>query len=88
MVAAGKSLTEIDQEISVCQALCRRCHLIVDGRMDKLPQIAGARKSRMKTHCPQGHPYDNENTYISPKGDRRCRTCNREKHRKDGRTST
>ncbi|MHC3450828.1 HNH endonuclease signature motif containing protein [Streptomyces prasinus] len=28
-----------------------------------------------KTHCPQGHPYDEENTYVFD-GRRYCRTCN------------
>lgn len=28
------------------------------------------------THCPQGHPYNAENTYIN-KGHRNCRTCQR-----------
>jgi hypothetical protein len=28
-----------------------------------------------KTHCPQGHEYTEENTYITPKGSRVCRTC-------------
>lgn len=32
-----------------------------------------------KTHCPQGHPYSGANLYVSPKGDRICRTCTREK---------
>ncbi|MFC4373380.1 NUMOD4 domain-containing protein [Nocardia halotolerans] len=35
-----------------------------------------------KTHCPQGHPYDDLNTlvYTRPSGktDRRCRSCRRE----------
>lgn len=30
-----------------------------------------------KTHCPQGHPYDEENTYTPPSGGRYCRTCGR-----------
>lgn len=31
-----------------------------------------------KTHCPEGHPYDEKNTYITPnKGGRMCRECNR-----------
>lgn len=31
-----------------------------------------------KTECPQGHPYDADNTYVNPKtGWRMCRTCNR-----------
>jgi hypothetical protein len=36
--------------------------------------VAGARSSA-KTHCPQGHPYDAENTYRTPKGSRDCRRC-------------
>jgi hypothetical protein len=28
-----------------------------------------------KTHCPRGHPYSLENTYIQHGGGRRCRTC-------------
>lgn len=28
-----------------------------------------------KTHCPQGHKYNLENTHISKKGERRCKTC-------------
>ncbi len=30
-----------------------------------------------KTHCPQGHAYDEANTYISGRGIRGCRACNR-----------
>lgn len=32
-----------------------------------------------KTHCPQGHPYDDTNTYRMPAGGRDCRTCVRER---------
>ena len=28
-----------------------------------------------KTHCPQGHPYDEANTYRKPDGGRGCRAC-------------
>lgn len=28
-----------------------------------------------KTHCPQGHPHDAENTYVMTNGGRRCRRC-------------
>lgn len=31
-----------------------------------------------KTHCPDGHPYDSENTYITPTGKRMCRACRSE----------
>ena len=32
-------------------------------------------KERMKTHCPKGHEYNHDNTYLSPKGCRYCKTC-------------
>ncbi len=31
----------------------------------------------VKTHCPQGHPYDEVNTYFGHKGWRMCRACRR-----------
>lgn len=44
---------------------CQRCNALRDGH----PNLR-------KTHCPKGHPYDSENTYVSPgSGDRLCRRC-------------
>ena len=37
-------------------------------------RVNGARQ-QAKTHCPQGHPYDERNTYVCKKGKRYCRTC-------------
>lgn len=35
-------------------------------------------RTKEKTSCPQGHPYDKVNTYISPSnGGRLCKTCRR-----------
>lgn len=36
---------------------------------------------RKKTHCPQGHPYDEANTYVTPSGSRQCKTCRFERQR-------
>jgi hypothetical protein len=33
--------------------------------------------SRLKTHCPQGHAYDADNTYIRSNGWRQCKECKR-----------
>ncbi len=33
--------------------------------------------NREKSACPQGHPYDEVNTYVTPAGKRMCRTCMR-----------
>lgn len=35
-----------------------------------------------RTHCRRGHPYDEANTYLTPKGARRCRKCNAAAQRK------
>ena len=34
---------------------------------------------RRKTECPQGHPYDAENTRLTPSGKRVCRACDRDR---------
>jgi hypothetical protein len=51
--------------------LCVRCH--------------GQETPKFKltvTHCPKGHPYSPENTYLgATRGERRCRECARERDR-------
>jgi hypothetical protein len=37
-------------------------------------RVRGA-EHRAKTHCPRGHPYSDENTYLNTRGHRECRTC-------------
>ncbi|MER6331836.1 HNH endonuclease signature motif containing protein [Streptomyces sp. NPDC001034] len=44
--------------------------------------------NRIKTHCPSGHAYSAENTYVSPKGSRICRACARERDRQPHRLSS
>lgn len=36
-----------------------------------------------KTHCPQGHPYDEENTYVTKTGVRQCKTCRKQRAREN-----
>lgn len=50
-----------------------------------LEPVTGAENTRrggnaVKTHCPNGHPFDNANTNHAPYG-RICRTCKRERAR-------
>lgn len=33
--------------------------------------------NKRKTHCPAGHAYDKQNTYIDATGGRHCRACGR-----------
>ena len=39
----------------------------------------GRHNNARKTHCPQGHPYSDENTYVLSGGRRQCKTCSKAK---------
>lgn len=43
--------------------------------LDNVP--LGRHNQARKTHCPQGHPYDEKNTYHSKTNRRHCRECSR-----------
>ena len=55
------------------------CHLYLgtahDNNQDTIR--SGHHQSLQKTHCPQGHPYDEGNTYIDRRGFRYCRICSK-----------
>lgn len=40
-------------------------------------QVRSLHDPAVRTHCPQGHPYDEVNTYLTARGSRGCRTCRR-----------
>lgn len=57
-----------------------RYDTVSSNRLDSV--LHGTNHETAKTHCPQGHPYDQENTYYNNRPDRpgrgrRCRECNR-----------
>jgi uncharacterized protein YlaI len=54
--------------------LCSGCHRRLDGNNDRLIAYSRA-KAAARTHCPQGHAYDEANTYITPRGGRVCKEC-------------
>lgn len=66
--------------------LCRNRSCVNPGHLEAVTQqenirrqfAAGPRKpQKVATHCKRGHPYDEENTYVLPSGERRCRECRR-----------
>lgn len=68
----------------VCDHLCRvrNCvrpdHLEQVTNEDNLRRGAAGAYQLEKTHCPQGHPYDESNTYnYLNKPRRQCRECGR-----------
>jgi HNH endonuclease len=53
-------------------------HLVLGTQGDNMQDMAakGRAHGQDRTHCPQGHPYSDTNTYLSGRGtERQCRTC-------------
>lgn len=56
---------------------CNPKHLEQVTAVENIKRGTQGQYQRLKTHCPHGHPYSPENTYVAPCGDRLCRTCQR-----------
>jgi hypothetical protein len=54
----------------------------VTGRENKMRSDSVCAINNRKTRCKYGHKFTPENTYISPKGYRYCRTCVRSRAKK------
>jgi hypothetical protein len=52
------------------KACCNPDHIVL-----ATPKENIARRDQGKTRCPQGHAYDEANTYRDPSGRRHCRKC-------------
>ena len=58
--------------------LCRVKLCVNPDHLEPVPSSENTRRAtRLITHCPYGHPYSKENTYIYPQGWRKCRECHR-----------
>ncbi len=51
---------------------CNPKHLVLGSQHENT--INGGAHQRVKTHCPQGHPYNDKNTYLY-QGRRYCKIC-------------
>lgn len=52
----------------------------VTHRENILRGIGASAMNAKKTHCIRGHPFNEKNTYMGSKGNRKCRICDRELH--------
>lgn len=59
------------------QRTCRACHndRSKDAHKRKRGDMFGIQERKPKTHCPHGHEFTVENTYIRPDGHKECRIC-------------
>lgn len=80
-LVVGEIPTGLDLDHLCRNRLCvNPKHLEPVTRRENLLRGQGATAiNAAKTHCPQGHEYSPENTYVHPgTNNRRCRTCNAE----------
>ena len=75
-----------DQRLFVCHhcdnpGCVRPNHLFLGDAIDNAVDMSLKRrgKGQDRTHCPKGHPYDDENTYYPPSrpNSRACKECSR-----------
>jgi hypothetical protein len=57
--------------------ICRNRRCVNIEHLRLLSNVDNARDNGMarRTHCPQGHEYDEANTHHDAKGHRKCRAC-------------
>lgn len=66
--------------------ICHKCnnplcvnpsHLYAGDALNNVSDMikAGRQNNQVKTHCPNGHEYTPDNTYIHKNGSRRCKSC-------------
>lgn len=71
----------------VLDHLCRNPSCVNPEHLEPVTQQENSLRGlmgRLKTECPKGHLYSEENTYRNSRGHRYCRTCKRAKDREYG----
>lgn len=75
----GHDITDADNvyERPGGERRCRVCASDDNDARREARRVRGDLRRVLKTHCINGHPFDESNTYVSPSGRRHCRACGR-----------
>ena len=79
----------------VVDHLCKVRHCVNPQHLEPVTQKVNVRRGnkgnkgmktgamqRAKTHCPAGHEYNEENTYVTKRGSRWCKQCRRDRRQR------
>jgi hypothetical protein len=81
-IPEGLTLDHVKERGCTSRACCNPAHLEpVTMRENLLRGDGTSGRNARKTHCPQGHPYDEANTSLVRNRTRQCRACARERMR-------
>lgn len=61
---------------------CNPAHLEPVTHAENVRRGKAGENNRAKTCCPSGHPYNEANTRLNPRGNRECRICRNEGKRR------
>ena len=71
----------------VCRDGYRKCRICANAAVrawhERQKSFRTSEKAPPKTHCLRGHEYTPENTRVDKHGKRYCRTCHRERNRRE-----
>ena len=69
----------------VIDHLCRVPACVNPSHLEPVTQKVNVQRGLngvLRIQCLRGHEYNEENTYITPRGSKACRVCDREKHQR------
>lgn len=73
---------ELDHKVCSARHCCNPAHLEPVTHAENIRRGRAGQPQAARTHCPEGHPYDETNTRIADGYRRQCRECGRARFRR------